>query len=84
MRSTIIIAIILVVLGTAWGIITYLNQGDTTDTFYTTIEKITEYNGYYTFLVRGLEVNDINYRSQFDFTIKETTELLWRGTKNRS
>ena len=32
------------------------------------------------FHVKGLDVNDINGRSEFTFTAKENTRLLWRGT----
>lgn len=32
------------------------------------------------FLVRGLSVNDINYRGEFSFSVTEETVLLWRGT----
>lgn len=33
------------------------------------------------FHVRGLDVNDINGRSEFTFTAKESTRLIWRGTE---
>lgn len=46
-------------------------------TFYAEITEITDNILY----VRGLDVNDINYRGEFTFSIIEETELLWRGTK---
>lgn len=51
------------------------------DVFYATIEEIREYNGITTVLVKGLDVNDINHRGEFDFSIDNDTELLWHGTK---
>ena len=51
------------------------------DVFYATIEEIREYNGITIVLVKGLDVNDINHRGEFDFSIDANTELLWHGTK---
>ena len=51
------------------------------DVFYATIEEIREYNGITTVLVKVLDVNDINHRGEFDFSIDNDTELLWHGTK---
>ena len=45
-------------------------------TFYATIEQIGD--GW--LLVEGLEVNDINHRSQFTFSIREDTKLMWHYT----
>lgn len=57
------------------------NNNNTTQvigqTFYATIEKIYDSK----FLVKGLEVNDINHRGEFYISISENTELTWRGTK---
>ena len=33
------------------------------------------------FLVKGIEANDINYRGEFTFSIKEETSYTWRGTE---
>lgn len=33
------------------------------------------------FHVKGLDVNDINGRSEFTFTANEKTQLVWRGTE---
>lgn len=49
------------------------------DTFYATIEEI--YGEGTHILVKGLEINDINYRGEFRFSIDNNTELIWRGTK---
>ena len=51
------------------------------DVFYATIEEIREYNGTTTVLVKGLDVNDINHRREYDFSIDDDTKLLWHGTK---
>lgn len=50
-------------------------------TFYATIKDIREYNGYTNVLVSGLDINDINYRSEFYFSIKETTDIIWQNVK---
>lgn len=50
--------------------------GEERQTFYASVSQI---NGD-TFWVKGLEVNDINYRGEFTFSIKEETAVLWRGT----
>ncbi len=50
-------------------------------TFYATIEEIKEYNGVTKVSVKGLEVNDINYRGRFNFSIKDNTYIVWRGEK---
>lgn len=47
-----------------------------TNTFYATI---LEKNGNH-LVVQGLEVNDINTRGQFQFTVDEDVELTWRYT----
>lgn len=54
-----------------------INQSIAWQTFYAEIEEITGN----VLLVKGLAVNDINYREEFTFSIIEETELLWRGTK---
>lgn len=48
-------------------------------TFYAKIEDIREYNGITSIRVHGLDVNDINYRGEFDFSIKKETIITWRG-----
>ncbi len=51
------------------------------DVFYAKIKKISTYNSITTILVEGLEVNDINHRGLFEFSIKDGTKILWRGTE---
>ena len=46
-----------------------------TSTFYA---KILDINGR-SFHVEGLEINDINFRSEFTFQVKDETRLYWRG-----
>lgn len=49
-------------------------------TFYATIEKIREDDyGFIHLSVKGLEVNDINYRGAFNFSIKDDTVMTCRG-----
>ncbi len=33
------------------------------------------------FTVEGLDINDINYRGAFTFSVNEETSLVWRGTE---
>lgn len=46
-------------------------------TFYATITSINDLN----FEVKGLIVNDINYRGAFTFTVTTETKMEWRGTE---
>ena len=46
-------------------------------TFYATITEINGNN----FTVEGLDINDINYRGAFTFSVIAETELVWRGTE---
>ena len=58
------------------------NQDSTEgDTFNAKIKEIRDSNGITTVLVEGLEDNDINHRGEFDFSIDNDTELLWKDTK---
>ncbi len=47
-----------------------------TQTFYATISDIQNN----TFTVTGMEVNDINFRGRFCFSIAEGTKITWRYT----
>lgn len=83
-----IILVIIIIVGLIFFIINYSNikyngklEQKDADVFYATIEEIREYNGITTVLVKGLDVNDINHRGEFDFSIDANTELLWHGTK---
>lgn len=51
-------------------------------TFYAKIESIKQYNdGSFHLNVRGLEVNDINYRGDFTFEVDDSMNITWRGEK---
>ena len=51
-------------------------------TFYANIESIKEYNdGGVHINVKGLEVNDINYRGNFTFNINDNIDMSWREEK---
>ena len=45
------------------------------------IKEIREYKGITTILIEGLESNDINHRGEFDFSVDNDTELLWKEAK---
>lgn len=51
--------------------------GPGTQTFYATIERINENH----LTVKGMDVNDINFRGNFSFTITDDTVLEWRYTE---
>ena len=46
-------------------------------TFYAEITDISDE----LFTVDGLDINDINYRGSFTFSVYEETNLVWRGTE---
>ena len=46
-------------------------------TFYAEITDISDE----LFTVDGLDINDINYRGAFTFSVYEETNLVWRGTE---
>ena len=49
-------------------------------TFYANIESIKQYNdGSFHLNVKGLEVNDINYRGNFVFKVDDSMDMTWRG-----
>lgn len=51
-------------------------------TFYATIENINEYKGKTSLIVKGLEENDINYRGNFTFSIKDNTLISDSNNEN--
>ena len=53
------------------------------DVFYAAVEEIHTDGQNTVVLIKGLEVNDINHRGEFDFAVDENTEILWRGTKRK-
>ena len=51
-------------------------------TFYANIESIKQYNdGSFHINVKGLEINDINYRGNFTFKVDDSIDMTWRGEK---
>lgn len=51
-------------------------------TFYATIESIKQYkDGSFHLNVKGLEVNDINYRGEFTFKVEDSMNMVWKGEK---
>ena len=51
-------------------------------TFYAKIDSIRENNGTIHISATGLDVNNINWRGKYNFSIKESTDIVWRGVKN--
>ncbi len=45
-------------------------------TFYATISDIQDN----TLTVKGMEINDINFRGEFRFSVTEETKIIWRYT----
>ena len=54
-------------------------NNDSIDSSVVFYAEILERNGNY-FHVKGLAVNDINFRGEFTFATNESTALIWRGT----
>ena len=50
-------------------------------TFYAKIDSIRENNGTIHISATGLDVNNINWRGKYNFSIKESTDIVWRGIK---
>lgn len=50
-------------------------------TFYAKIDSIRENNGTIHISATGLDVNNINWRGKYNFSIKESTNIVWRGVK---
>lgn len=47
-------------------------------TFYAKIDSIRENNGTIHISATGLDVNNINWRGKYNFSIKESTDIVWR------
>lgn len=45
-------------------------------TFYATVTDIQDNK----LTVKGMEINDINFRGEFCFSVVEKTKIVWRGT----
>ena len=50
-------------------------------TFYAKIDSIRENNGTIHISATGLDVHNINWRGKYNFSIKESTDIVWRGVK---
>lgn len=51
-------------------------------TFYASIESIKQYNdGSIHITAKGLEINDMNYRSDFTFKVDDSIKITWIGGK---
>lgn len=50
-------------------------------TFYAKIDSIRENNGTIHIGATGLDVNNINWRGKYNFSVKENTDIIWRGVK---
>lgn len=51
-------------------------------TFYANIQSIKQYNdGSFHLNVKGLEVNDINYRGNYTFKVEDSMNMVWNGKK---
>lgn len=51
-------------------------------TFYANIQSIKQYNdGSFHLNVKGLDVNDINYKGNFTFKVDDSMNMVWRGEK---
>ena len=78
-----IICLLLIVVAISFYLIGYTVASDrveskiSSQTFYATITNIKDTF----FTVKGMDVNDINFRGDFTFNVSEETTLVWRGTK---
>lgn len=50
-------------------------------TFYAKIDSIREDNGTIHISATGLDVNNINWRGKYNFSVKENNDTIWRGVK---
>lgn len=60
----------------AYGRIEHFASAYMPQTFYATISDIQNH----TFTVTGIEINDINFRGDFCFSVTEETKITWRYT----
>lgn len=50
-------------------------------TFYAKIDSIRENNGTIHISATGLDVNNINWRGKYNFSVKENTDIIWMNMK---
>ena len=84
--GTIIIIVVSFIIGLYVGKMNVVNDDLAiiaySQTFYANIESIKQYNdGSFHLNVKGLEVNDINYRGNFTFKVDDNMNITWRGEK---
>lgn len=77
--------IVLVVIAVGFYLLGFTMAGGTKDrseelTFYAEITDISGTDSSY-FTVKGLEVNDVNFRGDFTFSVTEDTEIEWNFTE---
>ena len=77
--------IVLVVIAVGFYLLGFTMAGGTKDgseelTFYAEITDISGADSSY-FTVKGLEVNDVNFRGDFTFSVTEDTEIEWNFTE---
>ena len=93
-QKTIIILGAIVIIGISYTIGLFIGQKNApkndlairkeynAQTFYANIQSIKQYNdGSFHLNVKGLEVNDINYRGNFTFKVDDSRNIVWRGEK---
>lgn len=76
MKKALCILLILVLMAGAFALGRVTAPMADSKTFYAVIDQT---DGSH-FQVTGLEVNDINHRWQFRFSVEEGTPIVWRGT----
>ena len=85
-RAILIVAVVLLIIGAFIGGYFAGKSGQRVETQYAWSDSEVVYaeilsvkDGF--FHVKGLDVNDINGRGEFTFSVHENTRLLWRGTE---
>lgn len=83
----------LVIIGVSFGVGLFIGQKNASkndlvirkvvgQTFYANIESMEQYNdGSFHINVKGLDINDINYRGNFTFKVDDSMDMTWRGEK---
>ncbi len=70
----IILSVLVILVIIAFAVFLY-NKNNPKVTFEAVIEEIIEYNGNYTFCVRGLDDNDDYHKDQFTFLVNDEIKL---------
>lgn len=93
-QKVLIVIGMIVIIGTSFGVGLFIGKMNVVNddlainkvvygqTFYANIESIKQYNdGSFHLSVKGLEINDINYRGNFTFRVDDSMDITWRGEK---